>query len=38
LPAYNVSDKTRFPAIYTANLKEEVRRTEINVMQRFGYD
>ena len=34
----NVSDKTRFPANYTKELEDKVRRVEINVMQRFGYD
>lgn len=38
LPPYNVSDKTRFPAKYTKELEDEVRKIEINVIERFGYN
>ncbi|RMD70085.1 MAG: hypothetical protein D6819_05170 [Gammaproteobacteria bacterium] len=37
LPPCNVSDKKRFPAQYTEELEQEVRKSEVKVMNRFGY-
>ena len=38
LPPYNVSDKKKFPAQYTEELEQEIRKSEIKVINRFGYD
>jgi hypothetical protein len=38
LQPVNVSDKTRFPADYTAELEEEVRKQEATAMRMFGYE
>jgi hypothetical protein len=35
LPPYNVSDKARFPAEYTAQLEQEVRNAEITVIRMY---
>lgn len=37
LPPYNVSDKTKFPAEYTAALEAEVMTTEAEMIRRFQY-
>lgn len=34
---YNVSDKKKFPAQYTEELEQEVIKSEIQVIKRFGY-
>lgn len=37
LPPYNVSDKQKAPASYTAELEAAVRQAEAAVFERFGY-
>ncbi len=36
-PPQNVSDKTRFPASYTDEQKERIKKTEAKAFERFGY-
>jgi len=38
LPPYNVSNKKRFPAQYSEELEQEIRKSEIKVITRFGYE
>ncbi|MCB1948198.1 MAG: sulfotransferase family 2 domain-containing protein [Nitrosomonas sp.] len=38
LPPYNVSNKSRFPATYTAELEAAVKKAECNAMERFNYE
>jgi len=37
LPPYNISDKARFPAVFTPELAARVLQAEAEVMSRFGY-
>lgn len=37
-PPQNVSDRIRFPAEYTPELEEAVRKSEWRAIRRFGYD
>jgi hypothetical protein len=37
IPPLNVSDKTRFPAEYTPDLEQAVKRAEREAMERYGY-
>ena len=36
-PPYNVSDKARFPAVYTVQLEAEIKQAEHTMVKRFGY-
>ncbi len=38
IPPKNVSDKIRFPAKYTSELKDAVRKVEYYTLLRFGYE
>ncbi|SER44876.1 Sulfotransferase family protein [Nitrosomonas sp. Nm51] len=38
LPPHNVSNKNRFPAIYTSALEAEVKKAEHITMKRFSYE
>lgn len=38
LSPVNVSDKTRFPAVYTDRLEAEVKKAEAKMMKRFHYE
>ena len=38
LPAYNVSNKKRFPADYDQDLEQKIRQSEHKMMKRFFYD
>ncbi len=37
LPAYNISDKAKFPAVYTPELEAQVLQAEAEALSRFGY-
>ncbi|WP_430755021.1 hypothetical protein [Magnetovirga frankeli] len=37
MPPFNVSNKSRFPAEYRAELRQRVTETEQETMERFGY-
>ncbi|MCB1984124.1 MAG: sulfotransferase family 2 domain-containing protein [Burkholderiales bacterium] len=38
LPPINVSNKVRFPAVYTDQLEEDVKKSEAIMMRRFQYE
>lgn len=37
-PAYNVSDKVKYPAEYTPELKDAIQNAEIKTIERFQYE